>query len=86
MRFARIATPEEFRNVSRAHVIAWRDDLQTRVLAGATIRRYLANLSSLFDYLCEKNAVTHNPMDGVKRPSVHSYKGKTPLSLMVFIT
>lgn len=78
MRFARIATPEEFRRVTRAHVIAWRDDLQTRALAGATIRRYLASLSSLFDYLCEKNAVTHNPVDGVKRPSVDSYKGKTP--------
>lgn len=78
MRFTGITTPQEFRRVTRAHVIAWRDDLHTRTLAASTIRRYLASLSSLFDYLCEKNAVTHNPVDGVKRPPVDSYKGKTP--------
>lgn len=78
MRFVGITTPQEFRSVTRAHVIAWRDDLHTRTLAASTIRRYLASLSSLFDYLCEKNAVTHNPVDGVKRPPVDSYKGKTP--------
>ena len=78
MRFVGITTPQEFRSVTRAHVIAWRDDLHTRTLAASTIRRYLASLSSLFEYLCEKNAVTHNPVDGVKRPPVESYKGKTP--------
>ena len=26
----------------------------------------------------EKNAVTHNPVKGVKRPKVESYEGKTP--------
>ena len=78
MRFVGITTPMEFRSVTRAHVIAWRDDLKTRSLAAATIRRHLASLSSLFEYLCEKNAVTHNPVDGVKRPPVDSYKGKTP--------
>lgn len=78
MRFTGITTPQEFRRVTRAHVIAWRDDLHTRTLAASTIRRYLASLSSLFEYLCEKNAVTHNPVDGVKRPPVDSYKGKTP--------
>lgn len=78
MRFTGIITPQEFRSVTRAHVIAWRDDLHTRTLAASTIRRYLASLSSLFEYLCEKNAVTHNPVDGVKRPPVDSYKGKTP--------
>ena len=78
MRFHGITTQSEFRTVTRAHVIAWRDDLYTRTLSAATIRRYLASLSSLFEYLCEKNAVTHNPVDGVKRPPVDSYKGKTP--------
>jgi site-specific recombinase XerD len=28
--------------------------------------------------LCEKNAVTHNPVKGVKRPRVENYQGKTP--------
>jgi site-specific recombinase XerD len=35
-------------------------------------------LSSLFEYLCEKNAVTHNPVKGVKRPKAESGEGKTP--------
>jgi site-specific recombinase XerC len=29
----------------------------------------LSALSSLFDYLCERNAVLGNPVDGVKRPA-----------------
>ena len=28
--------------------------------------------------LCEKNAVTHNPVKGVKRPKAESGEGKTP--------
>lgn len=78
MRFTGIVRPDEFRTVTRAHVIAWRDDLAKRTLSGQTIRHRLAALSSLFEYLCERNAVTHNPVKGVKRPPVESYEGKTP--------
>ncbi len=78
MDFVGIRRPEEFRIVSRAHVIAWRKSLEQRELGGATIRRKLAALSSLFEYLCEQNAVTHNPVKGVKRPQVETYEGKTP--------
>ena len=78
MRFTGIAAPAEFRTVTRAHVIAWRDELVQRALSGMTVRHRLAALSSLFEYLCEKNAVTHNPVKGVKRPPVESYEGKTP--------
>jgi site-specific recombinase XerC len=42
------------------------------------VRHRLAALASLFEYLCEKNAVTHNPVKGVKRPRVESGEGKTP--------
>jgi hypothetical protein len=35
------------REVNRAHVIAWRKDLELRNLASATIRRKLAALSIL---------------------------------------
>jgi integrase/recombinase XerD len=77
-RFTGITAPEEFRAVTRAHVIAWREDLVQRALSGQTIRHRLAALSSLFEYLCERNAVTHNPVKGVKRPPVESYEGKTP--------
>src|SRR5271169_3148592 len=57
--FTGIARPEEFRTVTRAHIIAWRDQLTGRGLGGSTIRHRLASLASLFEYLCDKNAVTH---------------------------
>ena len=83
MQFVGIRTPDEFRLVTRAHVIAWRKSLEaqnlsdagSRTYQGATIRRKLAALSSLFEYLCECNAVTHNPVKGVKRPKVETYEG-----------
>jgi site-specific recombinase XerD len=78
MRFTGIARPEEFRTVTRAHIIAWRDELTGRGLGGSTIRHRLASLASLFEYLCEKNAVTHNPVKGVERPKTESGEGKTP--------
>src|SRR5580704_14932967 len=80
MRFTGIVRPEEFRTVTRAHVIAWRDDLGRRedIQSGATVRHRLAALSSLFEYLCEKNAVSHNPVKGVKRPKAEIGEGKTP--------
>lgn len=80
MGFTGIEQPDEFRTVTRSHVIAWRDDLAKRepALSSQTIRHRLAALSSLFEYLCERNAVTHNPVKGVKRPPVESYDGKTP--------
>jgi integrase/recombinase XerD len=78
MLFTGIAKPEEFRTVTRAHIIAWRDQLTERGLGGSTIRHRLASLASLFEYLCEKNAVTHNPVKGVERPRTESGEGKTP--------
>jgi hypothetical protein len=48
MGFVGIGRPEEFRIVTRSHVLAWRKDLEGRELGGATIRRKLAALSSLF--------------------------------------
>src|SRR3984957_4596210 len=78
MLFAGINRPEEFRLATPAHVIAWRDGLGERVLNGTTIRHRLAALSSLFQYLCDKNAVTHNPVKGVKRPRTETDEGKTP--------
>ena len=78
MSFVGMQQVEEFRVVTRAHVIVWRKSLESRVLSGATIRRKLSALSSLFEYLCEKNSVVTNPVKGVKRPKVESYEGKTP--------
>ena len=78
MGFTGIERPDEFRTVTRAHIIAWRDELNRRALGGSTIRHRLASLASLFEYLCEKNAVTHNPVKGVERPKTESGEGKTP--------
>ena len=69
--------PEEFRLVNRAHAISWRDSLIARELSPATIRRKLSALASLFDYLCDVNAVPSNPIDGVRRPGEDANEGKT---------
>ena len=76
--FLGLKRPEEFRTVNRAHVIAWRSDLEGAGLSPASIRRKLSAVSSLFEYLCEKNAVAGNPVDGVKRPMANSNEGTTP--------
>jgi integrase/recombinase XerD len=68
----------DLRSVVRSHVIAWRKNMEEHKLSDATIRRKLAALSSLFDYLCEKNAVAGNPVDGVKRPKANGNEGSTP--------
>ncbi len=77
--FLGIHAPEQFRAVTRAHVLAWRGQLEQRGLAGATIRRKLAALASLFDHLLDANAVAGgNPVHGVKRPKIETNEGKTP--------
>jgi len=78
MDFCGIQTPEEFRVVTRSHIISWRKTLETNNLGSSTIRRKLSAISSLFEYLCEKNAVTHNPVKGVKRPNSQANEGRTP--------
>ena len=77
-RFVGITQPEQFRSVTRAHVIAWRKELERRTLAAASIRRKLSAVSALFDFLCDNNAVSHNPVNGVMRPCEGANEGKTP--------
>ena len=48
--FCGIETPAELRLVTRAHIIAWRTELEAHELAPATIRRKLSAVSSLFDH------------------------------------
>jgi len=80
MLFTGIQRPDEFRTVTPAHVIAWREELgsEGRRLGGPSIRHRMAALSSLFQYLCHKYAVAHNPVKGVKRPRSENNEGKTP--------
>jgi len=77
-RFVGIFRSEDFRKVKRPHLIAWRKLLESRSLETATIRRKLSAVASLFDFLCECNAVPFNPADGVKRPSAGINEGKSP--------
>jgi integrase/recombinase XerD len=77
------AHTEQFRQVTRAHVIAWREALKhpgrmPRPCGDATVRRKLASLSAFFKYLCDRNAVDENPVSGVKRPKISSSEGSTP--------
>ncbi len=73
--FVGIRTPSDMRLVTRSHVIAWRNTLEN--LAAATIRRKMSALSSLFEFLCNANAVNFNPVKGVQRPSEGANEGKT---------
>jgi len=52
--------------------------LNRRGHSPATIHAKLSALASLFEYLCDKNSVTHNPVKGVKRPAADNNEGKTP--------
>src|ERR1700724_2118840 len=76
--FTGLRQPAKLRSITRAHVIAWRKHLESRALAPPSIRRKLSALSALFDYLCERNAVAGNPVDGVKRPMSNNNEGSTP--------
>ncbi len=78
MIFTGLTESKALRSVARSHVIAWRKDMEVRSLSAASIRRKLSALSSLFDYLCERNAVLGNPVDGVKRPAANNNEGSTP--------
>jgi len=69
---------ESFREVTRLHVIAWRNHLESNQNSAATIRRKLAALSSLYAFLTECNSVLINPVNGIKRPRHESNCGKTP--------
>jgi len=78
MQFVGLKEPDEFARVTRAHVLAWRKDMERRALQPATIRRKLAAVSELFDFLCEENSIARNPVNGVKRPREGANEGKTP--------
>jgi integrase/recombinase XerD len=81
--FTGLHRPEQFRDVTRAHVIAWREALSRQGLAHDTIRRKLAALSSLYAYLCERHAVLLNPALGVKRP--RSLKGRRDRAILAML-
>lgn len=72
-----IRSAEGFRQVTRAHIIAWREELVRRGVSERTIHNRLSSLSSLFKHLCDSQAVARNPVEGVKRPTVRQDEVKT---------
>jgi integrase len=76
----RALTPAQYGDLAEVppELDAWRKDVEARGLSPSSIRRKLSALSSLFDYLCERNAVSGNPVDGVKRPMASGNEGSTP--------
>ena len=77
MRAFGIVSREELRGTSRAAVIAWVRRMEAEEEKPRTICRRLSALSSLFKHLMEQHHATHNPTDGVKRPSVGGETGVT---------
>lgn len=59
--------------VTRAHVIAWRDELEARDKAPATVAQRLAALSSFYRYAQGEGLIDKNPCQGVERPPVKAY-------------
>lgn len=78
MGFLGLQERSELPLITRAHVIAWRHDMESRELAASTIRRKLSAISAMFAYLCEANAIPDNPVHGVARPKEGANEGKTP--------
>lgn len=82
MAFLLIDQPDAVRSITREQVLAWRDALYRQGLAGATVRRKLAALNTLYLRLLHLNAVEHNPVSGVDRPRERAGEGgmknKTP--------
>ncbi|MBV9488273.1 MAG: site-specific integrase [Verrucomicrobia bacterium] len=68
--FAGVERPEEMRQVTRAHLIAWRKGLERRGLAGSSIRRKLAAVASLFDHLCEVGVIAESVLNRTLRTHV----------------
>lgn len=58
-------------------MIGGREELAGRGFSATILRHRLSALASLFDHLCDENAVTDNPIQGVKRPVPKTTEGKT---------
>lgn len=77
MRFLGIRTTDELRQVDRGAVLAWKGQLEASGIKGATIRRRLAALSSLFAHLVHHQVLRENPCREIPRPRVNRRQGTT---------
>lgn len=72
-----IKTPEDFRRVELAAVLAWQRSMEEAGYKPKTIRRRLSALSSLFTHLALKGLVEGNPVREAPRPNVNRKQGTT---------
>ena len=75
--FVGIKQSEDYRRVTRNHVVQWITHLRNQDLSAETINRKLSAVSSLFKYFCERFAIKDNPCSNITRPKVESNVGKT---------
>ncbi len=79
LKFHEIKNIDMLRAVSAVHLITWRDQLIKIDASPRTINNRMSALSSLFNYLCEKQIVKINPVNGLKRPRVNQDRVETPI-------
>ena len=68
---------QDLRRTSISHVISWRDWMLDNKINSRTINNRLSALSSLFNHLRNRQLVSANPVDGIKRPKVNQSRVKT---------
>jgi len=77
--FHRMVGQNDLRTSTQAHVISWRDAMIEAGMAESTINSRISALSSLFNFLCEKQLMAINPAQGIKRPKVEQDQVKAPV-------
>ncbi|MGZ3807608.1 MAG: tyrosine-type recombinase/integrase, partial [Bacteriovorax sp.] len=59
---------QSYQDIKRVHLVAFRNWLTDSGLAPKSINRKMAANSSFFDFLVEKNILSHSPITSIKRP------------------
>lgn len=77
--FHHMADQNDLRSSTQAHVISWRDAMAEAGMAESTVNSRISALSSLFNFLCEKQLMAINPAQGIKRPKVDQRRVKSPV-------
>ncbi len=73
----KITETQEFRNVDRMAVVAWKRKMEAEGAKPRSVRRRLSALSSLFSHLVDKHVVPSNPVREIRRPRVNRKQGTT---------
>ncbi len=77
--FHRMVGQNDLCTSTQAHVISWRDAMIEAEMAESTINSRISALSSLFNFLCEKQIMAINPAQGIIRPKVEQDHVKAPV-------